>query len=194
MKSILNKAMVLVLNRNWQAINVRTPKDAFCQMATDVATALDMEGDEYIRPVRWEEWLELPVRENDLSVRTSTREIRVPTVIVALNYAQVPMKRPKLSARSLRERDGNRCQYTGRELRPDEGSIDHVLPRSRGGEDSWENCVWACKQVNGKKANRLPQEAGLQLLKEPKAPKPMPVSMTIRNPHGIADWEIFLGK
>ena len=193
MKSIMNKAMVLVLNRNWQAINVRTPKDAFCQMATDVATALDMEGEEYIRPVRWEEWLELPVRESDLSVRTSTREIRVPTVIVALNYAQVPMKRPKLSTRSIRERDGNRCQYTGRELRPDEGSIDHILPRSRGGEDTWENCVWACKQVNGRKADRLPAEAGLELLKQPQAPKPIPVSMTIRNHHGIPEWDVFLG-
>lgn len=194
MKEILNKAMVLVLNRNWQAINVRTPKDAFCQLATNVATALDIEGDEFIRPVSWEEWIELPVRADDLFVRTSTRSIRVPTVIVALNYARVPMRRPKLSSRGIRDRDGNRCQYTGRELRPHEGSIDHVLPRSRGGQDSWENCVWAYKQVNGHKADRLPSEAGLELLKQPKAPKPMPVSTTIRNAHSISDWEVFLGK
>jgi len=60
--------------------------------------------------------------------------IRVPTVIVAVNYAKVPKKRPKLCARAIRERDRNRCQYTGRVLRPDEGSLDHVVPRSRGGK------------------------------------------------------------
>ena len=55
MSDILNKTIVLVLNRNWQAINIRTPADAFCQMATNVATALDIEGDEHIRPVKWDE-------------------------------------------------------------------------------------------------------------------------------------------
>jgi 5-methylcytosine-specific restriction endonuclease McrA len=194
MKQILNKSIVLVLNRNWQAINVRSPQDAFCQMATNSATGLDIEGEEYVRPVTWEEWITLPVREDDLSVRTSSRVIRVPTVIVAVNYAKVPMKRPKLSTRSIRERDGNRCQYTGRELRADEGSIDHVVPRSKGGRDAWENCVWSCKQVNNRKGDRLPAELGLKLLKEPKAPKPLPVSATIRNSHSIAEWELFLGS
>jgi hypothetical protein len=51
MSDILNKTIVLVLNRNWQAINIRTPQDAFCQMATNVATALDIEGESHIRPV-----------------------------------------------------------------------------------------------------------------------------------------------
>src|SRR3954466_14781078 len=60
MSDILKKAIVLVLNRNWQAINIRTPQDAFCQMATNVATALDIEGDEHIRPVQWDEWITLP--------------------------------------------------------------------------------------------------------------------------------------
>jgi len=62
MSDILNKTTVLVLNRNWQAINVRTPADAFCQMATNVATGLEIEGEEHIRPVSWEEWLLLPIR------------------------------------------------------------------------------------------------------------------------------------
>jgi 5-methylcytosine-specific restriction endonuclease McrA len=58
---------------------------------------------------------------------------------VAVNFAKVPKKRPKLSAKNIRERDGHRCQYTGQLLKPDEGSLDHVLPRSRGGADTWEN-------------------------------------------------------
>src|SRR5690242_21924673 len=123
MSNILNKAIVLVLNRNWQAINIRTPADAFCQMATNVATALDIElGDgaspegpsaHAMRPVPWDEWITLPIRDGDNAVRTARSIIRVPTVIVAVNFAKVPKKRPKLNARNIRERDGNRCQYTG---------------------------------------------------------------------------------
>jgi len=135
----------------------------------------------------------LPIRDQDEAVHTVRGRIRVPTVIVAVNYAKVPKKRPKLCARAIRERDRNRCQYTGRVLRPEEGSLDHVLPRSRGGRDAWENLVWAAKEVNRRKANRLPHEAGLKLLSHPRAPKEMPASALIRNPGGVEDWKLFLG-
>jgi len=199
MSDILNKTIVLVLNRNWQAINIRTPADAFCQMATNAATALDIElGDggraQALRPVPWDEWITLPVREGDHAVRTARGAIRVPMVIVAVNFAKVPKKRPKLSARNIRERDGNRCQYTGRLLHPDEGNLDHVVPRSRGGADTWENLVWAARDVNQRKADRLPHEAGLKLLSVPRAPKEMPVSALIRNAHGVAEWKLFLNE
>jgi 5-methylcytosine-specific restriction endonuclease McrA len=211
MNDILNKAIVLVLNRNWQAINIRTPQEAFCMMATNVGTALDIEFDEnpddatirtphsalrtsQLRPVTWDEWITLPIRDGDNAVRTVRGAIRVPTVIVAVNFARVPKKRPKLCARTIRERDGNRCQYTGALLRPDEGSLDHVVPRSRGGPDTWENLVWSSKQVNTRKGNRLPHEAGLKLLKAPRAPKKLPVSALLRNAHGITEWKLFLNE
>ena len=197
MNDILNKTIVLVLNRNWQAINIRTPQEAFCMMATNVATGLDIEladGEraEALRPVRWDEWITLPIREQDNAVHTVRGAIRVPTVIVAVNFAKVPKKRPKLCARTIRERDGNRCQYTGRLLKPDEGSLDHVLPRSRGGKDTWENLVWSSKDVNTRKGNRLPHEAGLKLLTVPRAPKELPANVFIRNSHGVAEWSLFL--
>ena len=195
--NILTKATVLVLNRNWQATNVRTPQEAFCMMATNVATGLDIErGDgaraEALRPVTWEEWITLPIREQDEAVHTVRGQIRVPTVVVAVNYAKVPKKRPKLCARTIRERDGNRCNYTGRVLRPDEGSLDHVVPRPRGGKDAWENLVWSAKEVNQRKADRLPHEAGLKLLSKPRAPKELPVSALIRNTAEVEDWKLFL--
>ena len=194
MTDILNKTIVLVLNRNWQAINIRTPQDAFSQMATNVATALDIEGEDIIRPVRWDEWITLPIRPQDNAVRTARGAIRVPTVIVAVNYARVPKKRPKLNARNIRERDSNRCQYTGRLLHPEEGSLDHVVPRSRGGRDTWENLVWSAKDVNARKADRLPHEAGLRLLAVPRAPKELPVTVHLRNAHGVAEWKLFLNE
>lgn len=188
----LNKATVLVLNRYWQAIHVHTPPEAFCMMASNAATGLEIEGREHIRPVAWEEWLRLPVREQDESILTVRGAIRVPTVIVAANFAKVPKRRPKLCARAIRERDGNRCQYTGRVLRPEEGSLDHVVPRSRGGPDTWENLVWAAKDINHRKGNRLPHEAGLKLLATPRKPKELPVSALIRNQLAASDWQLFM--
>ena len=103
--NILTKATVLVLNRNWQAINVRTPQEAFCMMATNVATGLEIEhtapGESAdasrstlhaprFTPRSWEEWITLPIREQDEAVHTVRGQIRVPTVIVAVNYAKVP--------------------------------------------------------------------------------------------------------
>jgi 5-methylcytosine-specific restriction endonuclease McrA len=197
MSDILHKNIVLVLNRHWQAINIRTPADAFCQLATNAATALDIElGDDAappaLRPVTWDEWITLPIRAGDNSVRTAHRVIRVPTVIVAVNFAKVPKQRPRLNARNIRERDGNRCQYTGRLLHPTEGSLDHVVPRSRGGRDSWENLVWSAKDVNQRKADRLPHEAGLRLLAIPRAPKELPVTQCLHNAHDVAEWKLFL--
>src|SRR6266404_3443580 len=110
MTDILNKSIVLVLNRNWQAINIRTPQEAFCQMATNVATGLDIEFEDAgaeeslalrtpnLRPVTWDEWITLPIRPQDNAVQTVRGPVRVPTVIVAVNYAKVPKKRPKLCA------------------------------------------------------------------------------------------------
>src|SRR5438093_10851546 len=88
--AIRNKSTVLVLNRNWQAIHVKTPAQAFCMMATDVATALDIEHGGDMRPVKWMDWLSLPVREGDNAVRTVHGAVRVPTVIVLATYAKVP--------------------------------------------------------------------------------------------------------
>src|SRR2546429_9697414 len=112
MTEILNKTIVLVLNRNWQAINVRTPQEAFCMMATNVATALEIEfGDgaraEALRPVTWDEWITLPVRPQDNAVQTVRGQVAVPTVIVAVDVAQVAQKRPKVVGRDYSCAGGN---------------------------------------------------------------------------------------
>lgn len=192
MSTILHQSTVLVLNRYWQAIHVKTPAEAFCMLTTGGASALDIGEDGSMTPVRWEVWLQLPIRPADRVVHTPRGPVRVPTVLIAVNYTKVPLRQPRFSARSIWERDGGVCQYTGRKLAPNEGNIDHVLPRSRGGKTSWENCVLADRQVNSRKADRLPQEAGLRLRKVPVRPRALPVSVLIRNLHGIADWEHFL--
>jgi len=193
MSDVLHKATVLVLNRNWQAIDVKTPADAYCMMAAGTATALNMGGGENMEPCKWDKWLTLDVRDCDNSVGTVHGAVRVPTVIVLARYDKVPKRRPKLSTRGIWERDGGVCQYTGRKLVREEGNIDHVLPRSRGGKTTWENCVLADKRVNSRKGSRTPDEIGLRLAKSPAAPREMPSTYFIRNTHGVRDWEMFLG-
>lgn len=192
MSDALHKATVLVLNRNWQAIDVKTPADAFCMMSAGTATALAIGRDGDMQPTKWPEWCELPVREEDNCVGTVHGGVRIPTVIVLARYDKVPRRRPKLSGRGIWERDGGVCQYTGRKLSRDEGNIDHVVPRSRGGKTTWDNCVLADKQINSRKADRTPDEVGLKLRRKPAMPKAMPSTFYIRNTHGVPDWDMFL--
>lgn len=156
-----------------------------------VATAMVIDADN-IYPIQWEDWIKLPVREQDEAIHSPRLTIRAPTVVIAVNFAKVPLRRPSFSAKAIRERDGHRCQYTGKLLKPEEGNLDHVLPRSRGGKTSWENCVLASKEVNSSKAAKLPAEAGLRLLRPPKAPPAVPAMALIRNSHRIKDWDLFL--
>ncbi len=192
MSGVLHSNQVLVINRNWQAINITSPAQAFCQMMTESARGLHIERKEELFPLSWEEWLRLEVRDQDAWVGTTHGKIRVPTVILLSHYGGIPLRRPRLSPRALRERDGNRCQYTGRLLAPGEGNIDHVLPRSRGGETSWTNCVWSSRRVNTYKADRTPEEARLRLMKPPSAPVAIPSTFALSNPQNIEDWTLFL--
>jgi len=194
MKDILHKNVVLVLNRNWQAIATTTPAQAFGQMATDAATGLDIQSQDWMVPVKWEAWRDLSVREDDLSIGTASGEIRVPTVLVLCRYSRVPIHRPKLNSRNIWLRDDAVCQYTGRRLNRSEGNIDHVIPLSRGGANSWENCVLSCRSVNQKKADKTPQEAGLKLIRPPVEPRPVPITAILHNFHGVEDWKPFLSK
>jgi 5-methylcytosine-specific restriction endonuclease McrA len=192
MSELLHSNRVLVLNRHWQAVSITSPAQAFCQMMTGSARGLEVTGHDDLVPREWEEWMELEIRPHDTWVGTARGRIRVPTVVVLCHFGKVPLLRPKFSARAIRERDGNRCQYTGRLLKPGEGNIDHVLPRSRGGETSWTNCVWACKRVNTLKGDKTPAEARLKLMKRPEIPKAIPMTYALPNPFGIREWSLFL--
>lgn len=189
--SVLSKSIVLVLNRNWQAIDIKTVEAAFIAMAKNACTALDISG-ENMSPVKWEDWFNLPVREEDNFIRTVHGSVRVPTVVVLCRYDRMPKRKPNFSARGIWERDNNTCQYTGKKLARGEGNIDHLIPKSRGGHTTWENCVLADKHLNSVKGSKTPDEAGLKLLRKPKSPKEVPASFFIRNTHNIPDWDIFL--
>jgi 5-methylcytosine-specific restriction endonuclease McrA len=203
--NVLDARIVLVLNRGWRAIGQIGVRKAFenlfseshgrpAALALDIQTGKDEDGNEMLvnaNPVNWETWINLPVRPEDLYVQTANRKIRVPTVIVAANYDKIPIHMPRLTKQAVFERDGGVCQYTGEYVGKSGGNIDHVNPRDRGGKDSFENLVWCKKDVNSKKSNRLPHEAGLRLIRSPKAPPAMP-RVIRRNEAKHSSWIHFL--
>lgn len=189
----LRNETVLVLNRNWQAIHVKNPAEAMTMMYSDSATALDIRGEDHMVPLRWKEWIQLKIDdEKDDFIQTVNGKIKIPKVLVLCGYDKVPRKRPKFSLKGIWERDNGTCQYTGKKLHPHDANIDHVIPRSRGGKTDWGNCVLSHKDINSKKADRTPEEAGLRLLRKPADPKELPSTFYIRNKHNVREWDLFL--
>lgn len=189
--TLLTDRVVLVLNRNWQAIATLTVEQAIHRLVAGSALVLWID-DDHFQDLDWSQWITVPVRENDPVIGTVRGPIRAPRVILLRRFDKVPMVTPGFGMRGIWERDGGRCQYTGRPLAPGEGDIDHIIPRSRGGANSWKNCVLSCKSVNRRKAARTPDEAGLKLLRLPRPPTAVPSTLRINNVHHIAEWQYFL--
>ncbi len=94
--------------------------------------------------------------------------IHAPSVIRLTEYIHIPFERRSLSRKNILLRDHSTCQYCGKQYTPSELTLDHVLPRSRGGESAWDNLVACCKRCNHRKGNRTPEESGMHLLRRPR--------------------------
>jgi 5-methylcytosine-specific restriction endonuclease McrA len=126
------------------------------------------------------------------SVRTPSRTIRLPRVILLTYFDKLPCKELKLTRNNVFERDKNTCQYCGRMLPREQLNLDHVIPRHYGGKTTWENIVCSCIRCNTRKSSRLPHEAGLRLVRKPARPKWRPIiSMVLGNQHREM-WKDFL--
>jgi len=203
---IVNKHIVLKLNSFWQPVGTSTVANAFvdlvagiCCKALDIQYCIDGNGGpdfnniEYMNPTTWEEWIKLPIYSWHEVIHTPKMTIRVPTIIIAHNCKEMPKKkfRKVPSKDGVWIRDSGIDQYTGEKIKKEEASIDHVIPRSRGGDNSWENVALTKKDRNHFKKNRLNHEIGYNLIKKPTRPNDMPLYMTIREARH-RDWNHFL--
>ena len=162
----------LVLNKGWTPISIMPVKKAITKVMSDLARIVD--PDDY-QLYTFEDWMNLPVKEGEPFISTSHTKVRVPEIIVLQEYEKLPQREVKLSRRNLLIRDNYTCQYTGKRINMDTATMDHVIPRSKGGGSTWENLVMCCLDINAKKADRTPDEAGLKLLKKPERPKWNPI-------------------
>jgi 5-methylcytosine-specific restriction endonuclease McrA len=137
---------VLVLNATYQPLNVVSIKRAVVLLLKGKAEVLEQDGG---------------------SLRSEKLIMPIPAVIRLSYFVKIPRQEGvPLTRRTVFARDGHICQYCGARAE----SIDHVIPRSRGGTHTWENVVAACRECNCRKENRLPDEAGLKMLSQPRVP------------------------
>jgi 5-methylcytosine-specific restriction endonuclease McrA len=197
-ESVINKPIVLNLNGSWMPIGTKSVQQAIKDMCSGTvdhppALALDIEYEKneagewdfenpvYMNPVKWADWINLPVKEYHMSIHTVSREIRVPTIIISPNFNQVPMKKVRPTKSAIWERDGGVCQYTGEKVGRNTADIDHIVPVSRGGANTFANMVLCKKEINRLKGNKYNHEVGLKLIRQPKEPSSIPISSTFKD-------------
>jgi len=167
MKATLSEN-VLVLNRSWVAINVATVRRALTLVFQDVARIVSPHD---YSTYDFGAWIEASHRaKKSKRIRSSSFEICVPEVIVLTVFNGQFAQDVKFSRRNIFERDQHVCQYCGHKFERGELTLDHVIPRSRGGNSTWENIVLACLECNIRKGSRMPREAQMNLLRNPAKP------------------------
>jgi 5-methylcytosine-specific restriction endonuclease McrA len=112
-----------------------------------------------------------PVENYETSVSSAYLTFKVPAVIVLKTIVKFKFHSISCNRHNIIIRDKNECQYCGISFASNELTIDHIFPKSRGGDNTWENLVAACKKCNQKKGCRTPQEANMKMLRPPKKPK-----------------------
>lgn len=163
------KDKVLILNQDYSAIAICTVQKAFLLVYLDKA--------EMVSPLE------------GAFLHTISTMFPVPSIIRLQRYVRVPYYGIALSRHNVMRRDNYKCQYCGgvKNL-----TLDHLLPRSRGGETVWQNLVTACSRCNSRKGDRTPEEAGLKLKKQPSRPSLLTFLQLHITPSN-QDWHTYLG-
>jgi 5-methylcytosine-specific restriction endonuclease McrA len=163
---------VLVLNATYEPINVTAVRRALILILKGVATTEEEDGS-YLHSARL--------------------TLRIPSVIRLREFRRIPYQTRALSRKNVLLRDRYTCQFCARVLPAHELTLDHVIPRSRGGHTDWDNLVACCHRCNNLKGDRLPEEAGLKLLRPPR-PFTLHTSRQIMRMLGRSDqrWQKYL--
>ncbi len=190
---------VLVLNKLYLPIHVVSARRAFSLLCREVAEVIFLEDGRF-EAHNFESWCELSALRGQFPdddydyVRAVNFEIRVPRIIRLLVYDRLPERAVKFNRRNVYARDEGRCQYCGKRFPTSELTLDHVVPRARGGSSTWDNLVCCCVACNMRKGGRLPEEAGLRLIRKPYKPKRSPlIRLTIRD-HRYRSWRHFVDE
>ena len=193
------KKRVLILNRNYQPLTTNKIEEAIKKLFNENGSILDIRfdsnNDVIWNEYTWSQWLELIPKPNEPCIRTPKLRIKIPEVIKLSKYHLIPHSSSKLTRKSLYKRDNFTCMYCGKcspeNISVENLTIDHVIPKSRGGLTRWDNVVIACGTCNQIKGDKFLEDTNLKLIKQPYAPK-----FDVLHGHMIKkkSWEYFLGE
>ena len=161
----------LVLNKVWQPVDVTPVCDAITMVWNERAKIVD---DDY-QQHDWESWSQMAPQPGEQFIKATRLSLRVPQVVTLTEYDRLPIATVCFSRRNIFKRDHNTCLYCHRQFRTEDLTIDHVIPKSRGGTSTWENCATACVPCNKRKAARTPEEAKMKLRHKPTRPEWKPL-------------------
>lgn len=190
---------VLVLNRNFEATRVTNARVAFILLCRGVAEAIDYEKEDNTTFANYDfsTWTELSEyksqfeKDNYRWVNLIDGVIAVPQIVRLLFSKRRPSPQ-RLTRKNIFARDANKCQYCGNKFSTSDLTLDHVMPSSRGGGNTWDNLVCACVKCNSKKDNKTPQEAGMKLLTVPARPTSALVLPSVSKRHW--SWKHFVDE
>jgi 5-methylcytosine-specific restriction endonuclease McrA len=179
------------------AIHVISVRRAFCLLCKEIAEVVSVEGDQFAS-YNFDSWRQVSEFRAGLKhpdedwIRTIKQEILAPRIIRLLFYDKLPKQTVKFNRRNIFARDGNRCQYCGRKFPTTELSLDHVVPRSQGGQSTWTNIVCACLDCNIRKGGRSPRQAGMHMIRPPEKPRRSPMLNLKLTNSKYQSWKTFL--
>ena len=164
---VINKS-VLMLNQNYEPLSICSARRAIVLLFQGKAEMIE--------------------KADGLKIHTVSTAFNLPSVVRLWQYKKVPYKRIILSRKNILIRDGNCCQYCG--TYKGSMTVDHIIPKTQGGRDTWENLVCCCGVCNNKKGNRTPDQACMTLYKKPT--RPTYITFIQQNQHVDDRWRPYL--
>lgn len=163
------KNTTLILNKQYIPIHIATWQRAMSLLYQGAALSLDDEYNQYDFD-QWVDYTKKTQHTNDI-VTTTNFSVLIPSILVLQRYKRLPNRDVKYTRENIFHRDNNICTYCGNSFNKSELTIDHIVPKSRGGTNDWKNIITSCKPCNGKKADKTPNEANMKMLYKPREPK-----------------------
>lgn len=201
MENVLN-SQVLVLNKNYQPITTTNVITAISKLWAERVEAISVEEDGTYMNHTFSSWAEISELRSMFDdefnnegidwIHSPSLKIMVPRVIRLLTYDKLPKHDVRLTRKSLYKRDKYVCQYCGHKFSTEELTIEHIVPRSKGGRNTWENLVAACIPCNRKKGNKDLEHSGMKLIKKPKKPNAIHGVVIHLGNKRYKDWDHFI--
>jgi 5-methylcytosine-specific restriction endonuclease McrA len=188
---------VLVLNRYYMAMHMIPLRHALLLLYRNTAEVIDRENEQYVN-YDFTSWCQLSVLQDELGesqsewIRLVRQRLLIPRIVRLTRFDRVYHQPLRFNRRNLFARDKQRCQYCWKQLTLSQMSLDHVMPRSQGGDTNWENIVCCCVKCNTTKGNRTPKQADMELRQRPRKPALHPQVALEENSAHYSLWKTFL--